>query len=349
VSKADASEWTIDRLRQVHSQLAKYVVRTPTDQWSSPVVSQALGPSARVYLKLEVWQRTGTFKSRAAINNLLAIPGDKRVTAVSAGNHAVAVAYAASVTGADAKIVMYSTANPARVEAAKSYGAEIVFEAPGPGAFAKAQELVAAENRVFVHPFDGPRVTEATAGVALEILEDLANLDAIVVAIGGGGLASGVATATKLLRPTCAVYGVEPVGANAMQQSLRAGRALGLDRVDTIADSLAPPMTTAQPFELCRQYVDDVVAVSDDELAAAMAILFSDRKLAVEPACAASTAALFGPLRERLKDRRVAIIACGSNIDRELFCSLLARGETAVRTGSVGNGNEGRRPTKKHS
>lgn len=327
------TEWTVERLRHLHGQLSPYVVRTPTFEWDSPVVAECLKPNTAVYLKLEIWQRTGTFKARAALNNLFAIPGEKRVTAVSAGNHAVAVSYAATVTGADAKLVMYSTANAARVEAAQAFGAEIVFETPGPAAFEKAQELVESENRVFVHPFDGPRVTEATAGVALELHDDVPDLDAVVVAIGGGGLASGVALATKLLRPGCAVFGVEPAGANVMQQSLDAGQALTLDHVDTIADSLAPPMTTQHPFEMCRRYLDDVVTVTDDEMAAAMALLFADRKLAVEPACAASTAALFGPLRERLSGQRVALIACGSNIDRGLFHSLLGRGEEARRAG----------------
>jgi threonine dehydratase len=176
-------------------------------------------------------------------------------------------------------------------------------------------------------------VTEATAGVALEMHDDVPDLDAIIVAIGGGGLAGGVAVATKLLRPNCAVYGVEPAGADVMRQSLQADKALTLERVETIADSLAPPMTTEHPFGLCRQYLDDVVTVSDDEMAAALALLFSDRKLAVEPACAASTAALLGPLRERLSGKKVALIACGSNIDRKLFCSHLSPGEEACRAG----------------
>jgi len=329
------TEWTIDRLRHVHRQLSEYVVRTPTVAWNSPVMSRCFGPETQVHLKLELWQRTGTFKARAALNNLFAIEGKKRVTAVSAGNHAIAVSYAASVSGADAKIVMYSTANSARVAATESFGAEIVFEAPGPSAFAKAEELVTAENRVFVHPFDGPRVTEATAGVALEIHDDVPDVNAVVVAIGGGGLAGGVAVATKLLRPGCAVYGVEPAGADVMRQSFQAGEALTLERVDTIADSLAPPMTTEHPFELCREHLDDVVTVTDDEMAAALALLFSDRKLAVEPACAASTAGLLGPLRERLSGKRVALIACGSNIDHELFASTLRRGQEACRSGAL--------------
>ena len=324
---------TLEQLRAVHQRLSRWIVPTPTVPWESRLAARYLGITGGVFLKLEVHQQTGTFKARAALNNLLALGKGCRVTAVSAGNHAVAVAYAASVVGIDAKIVMYSSANPARVEAAKSFGAEIVFETPGPAAFAKAQELVELEDRVLVHPFDGSLVTEATAGVALELQDDVSDLDAVVVAIGGGGLAGGVALATRLVRPECAVYGVEPAGANVMQQSLQAGRALQLDRVETIADSLAPPMTTEQPFELCSRLLDEVVTVTDDEMAAAVVLLFADRKMAVEPACAATTAAAFGPLRDRLAGRRVALIACGSILDREQFCTILGRGDDSLRAG----------------
>jgi threonine dehydratase len=249
------------------------------------------------------------------------------------------VAYAASVVGADAKVVMQATANPARIAATKAVCAEVLIEPDGAAAFARAEALVAEEARFFVHPFEGPRVTEATAGVALELIEDAGALDAIVVAIGGGGLAGGVAAAAKQLLPACAVYGVEPEGAAVMSRSLEAGRPLTLDHLDTIADSLAPPMTTPYAFATCRHHLDDVVVVSDDQMAAAAALLFTERKLAVEPAGAAAAAAAFGPLRQRLAGKRIGLIVCGANIDRESFCSLIARGEAALGAGVLAAGS----------
>jgi len=198
--------------------------------------------------------------------------------------------------------------------------------------------LVADEDRLFVHPFEGPRIAEATAGVALELIEDAGGLDAVVVAIGGGGLAGGIAAAAKHLLPDCAVYGVEPVGAAVMSRSLEGGAPQTLDRLDTIADSLAPPMTTPYAFETCRRYLDDVVVIDDDQMAAAAALLFAERKLVVEPAGAATTAAAFGPLRERLAGKRVALIVCGANIDRGSFCTLIGRGAAALDAGVLANG-----------
>jgi threonine dehydratase len=310
-------------------RLAPYIMRTPVVDW----------PGSDMVLKLESFQRTGTFKARGALNNLLTADGADRVTAFSAGNHAIAVAYAASVVGADAKVVMQATANPARIAATKAFGAEVLIEPDGAAALARAEALVAEEGRLFVHPFEGPRVTEATAGVALELIEDAGALDAIVVAIGGGGLAGGVAAAAKQLLPACAVYGVEPEGAAVMSGSLEAGAPLTLDHLDTIADSLAPPMTTPYAFATCRHYLDDVVVVSDDQMAAAAALLFTERKLAVEPAGAAAAAAAFGPLRQRLAGKRIGLIVCGANIDRESFCSLIARGEAALGAGVLAAGS----------
>jgi len=310
-------------MRAAQARLAPYIVRTPVVDW----------PGADVVLKLEPFQRTGTFKARGALNTLLTADGAERVTAFSAGNHAIAVAYAASIVGADAKVVMQATANPARIAATEAFGAEVLIEPDGAAAFARADALVADEGRLFVHPFEGPRVTEATASVAIELIEDAGALDAIVVAIGGGGLAGGVATAAKQLLPDCVIYGVEPTGAAVMSRSLEAGRPLTLNHLDTIADSLAPPMTTPYAFETCRRHLDDIVTVSDDEMAAAAALLFAERKLAVEPAGAAATAAAFGPLRPQLAGKRVGLIVCGANIDRESFCALIARGEAALGDG----------------
>jgi threonine dehydratase len=188
-------------------------------------ITAALG--TEVFLKLELMQRTGTFKFRGAINAMLNLAGPRAgVTAVSAGNRAVAVACAASVLGIDAKVVMLASANTARRQLTRSFDAQILFCDTGPEAFAQAKRLVEQEGRTFVHPFDRPLVANATGGVGLELCADVADLDAVVVAVGGGGLAGGFAAAVRQLQPQCRVYGVEPDGAMVVQQSLTAGEAL---------------------------------------------------------------------------------------------------------------------------
>lgn len=314
-------------------RIAPYIRRTPVFNWSGDTVVNRLGPDTDFFFKLELFQRTGTFKARAALNNALAISArdrEKGITAMSAGNHAIAAAYAAKCIGAHAKVVMQSSANPARIAAAESLGAEIVIAEDGPTGFAMVEEIVKTEGRTFIHPFEGKKVTEATATCGMELHEDIESLDAVVVPVGAGGLCSGIGTITKLINPGCKVYAVEPAGAAVMKASLDAGSAQQISGLSSIADSLAPPMTTPYCFNMCQAVIDDLVLVSDDELAAAVAILFDHMKLAVEPAGAATTAACFGPLKEKLKGKRVAAIVCGSNIDASGLAAIVARGQKAL-------------------
>lgn len=321
---------TLEEIRATRERLQRHIVRTPTVALSPFPGSPLAGE--KVWLKLELLQRTGTFKLRGALNNLLhagLAPG-RGVTAVSAGNHAVAVACAASLLGVNARVVMLSSANPARRALARAYGADLVFRDSGPEAFAAAADLVNTEQRVMIHPFDGPRVAEATGGVTMEMLEDVPDLEAVVIAIGGGGLAGGAAAAVKQMAPACAVYGVEPAGAACMSQSIAAGHALSGLAIDTIADSLAPPLTTEATYALCSRYIDDIVTVSDDAICEAVAVTFRDAHLAVEPAGAAALAALLGPLRQRLAGKRVGLVVCGSCIDAETYGRHLARGQLSL-------------------
>ena len=244
---------------------------------------------------------------------------------MSAGNHAIAVAWAARQLGVSAKVVMQASANPARVAAARAHGAEVLTAADGPTGFALAEQIAADEGRTFIHPFEGERTALGTATVGLELVEQAPGLDAVIVAIGGGGLAGGAATAIKLLSPACRIFGVEPEGADSMHRSFAAGSPQRLERVQTIADSLGPPMALPYSFGLCRSALDRLVKVTDDEIRAAMGLLFRDMKLAVEPGGAASTAALVFRLREELRGARVGVIVCGSNIDADTFASLLPR------------------------
>jgi threonine dehydratase len=251
------------------------------------------------------------------------------VTAVSAGNHAMAVAYAARVTGTTAKVVMPKTANPFRVRGCRELGAEVELVDDVHAAFARVKVIEETEGRTFVHPFEGPRTALGTATLGLELVGQVPGLDAVIVPIGGGGLCAGVAAAVKLARPACAVYGVEPEGADSMHRSFAAGSPQAIDAVRTIADSLGAPHAAPYSYALCRRYVGELVKVDDDALRRAMLLLFASAKLAVEPAGAAATAALLGPLRERLLGKRVAVIVCGANIDAAGFAAHLAAAERA--------------------
>ena len=272
--------------------------------------------------KLEFLQRTGTFKARGALATLKSLASKQLaagVTAVSAGNHAIATAFAARSLSASAKVVMVRTANSARVAACRSYGAEVVLADDVHEAFGIAEQIQEAEGRYFVHPFEGPHVALGTGTVGLEICEQCDDFDAIIVPVGGGGLIGGIANVVKRLRPDCEVIGVEPSGADTMYRSLQSGDPESVDQVRSIADSLGSPYALPYSFGLAQLHVDRVVLVEDIELQRSMGFMFRSMKIAVEPACAASTAALLGPLRNELKGKRVVLLMCGSNIDWATF------------------------------
>lgn len=313
-------------IRAARQRLGDLVRTTPVWTWRGREVDELLGPATEVVLKLELLQYAGSFKPRGALVNMLDLSPERLavgVTAVSAGNHAMAVAYAARVLGSSAKVVMPRNANPARVQGCRDYGAEVVLVDDVHQAFAEVRRIEAEEGRAFVHPFEGWLTCLGTATLGLELCEQVADLDAVVVPIGGGGLAAGLATAVKLLQPRCRVFGVEPEGADTMHRSFASGKPESLERVATIADSLAAPHAAPYSFALCRRHVDELVLVDDDALRRAMLLLFRSAKLAVEPAGAAATAALAGPLRQRLRGGRVGLVVCGANIDPETFAACL--------------------------
>jgi threonine dehydratase len=313
----------IEAARQV---LGERVRKTPVHEWTGPTVD-ALGADTRVFLKLELFQHTGSFKVRGVLVNLLMLtPEELRrgVTAVSAGNHAVAVAYGARVVGTSAKIVVLKSANPMRVELCRYYGAEIELAEDGRSGFARAAEIEREEGRALVHPFEGVRTALGTATLGYELAHQVSELDLVLVPIGGGGLCAGVASALKLLQPRCRVIGVEPEGADSMHRSFAAGEPRPIEAVRTIADSLGAPYALPISFELCRRNVDELVLVDDDALRAAMRTLQREAKLAVEPAGAAAAAALLGPRRARGRGLRVGLVVCGANIDPATSARLVA-------------------------
>ncbi len=319
----------LEDIRAARQLLGDRVVTTPVQEWQSHTIDEGLGPGARVFMKLELLQRTGSFKARGALLNLLRLTAEQRkrgVTAISAGNHAVAVAYAAQVLGVHAKVVMIKTANPFRVDLCRSHGAEIEFAPDAHIGFQRVAEIEKNESRALIHPFEGFGTATGTATLGLELCQQVEQLDAVIIPIGGGGLCAGVASAVKLMQPRCAVYGVEPVGADSMHRSFAAGEPRSIERVSTIADSLGAPFALPITFELCRRNVDDLVLLTDDELRAGMRLMQRECKLAVEPAGAAAAAAMLGPLRARLQGRRVALIVCGSNIDTATYARLIESG-----------------------
>ncbi|WP_419949817.1 threonine ammonia-lyase [Candidatus Palauibacter sp.] len=327
MADAEAPEFsgpTPEQSRETRERVSPWIERTPVRRWIPDRGVAPLPDGSELFLKLELFQRTGSYKVRGALNNVLltdAATLARGVTAVSAGNHAISVAYAARAAGTTAKVVMLSSANPARIARCETLGAEIEFAEDGASGFARMAEIEREEGRLSIHPFEGEHTVLGTSTVGLEIVEQLPSLDALVVPIGGGGLISGSASIVKQLAPACRVYGVEPVGADSMRRSLDAGEPVAIDRVDTIADSLGAPHAAPYSFGLVQRYVDDVVLVDDDAIRAAMRALFLDAKLVPEPASAAPLAAACGPLRDRLAGLRVGLVLSGSNIDLHTFAA----------------------------
>ncbi len=313
---------TLDDIAAQHMVLAPWVTRTPTVERND--FSTLQGTS--INFKCELLQLGGTFKTRGAFSHLMALSDAERsagVTCVSAGNHAIAVAYAGMRQRVSAKVVMIKTASPARVAICHRLGADVVMADNGVDAFRIVREIEAEEGRYFVHPFNGYRTVLGTSTLGYEWTSQAPDLDAVIVPVGGGGLAAGVSLAMRLAHPSIHVYGVEPAGADAMGQSFAANHTVKMGAMASIADSLMAPFTEEYSYELCRRHIDRLVTVSDAELRHAMLLLFDELKFAVEPAAAAATAALLGPLREACEGKRVGVLLCGTNTDPATFTNHL--------------------------
>jgi threonine dehydratase len=321
----------VDEIRANRVRLGDLVITTPIRRLEDAAVERAVGSSTAVWLKEELFQRTGSFKPRGALSVMLDLDAAtlaKGVTGVSAGNHAISLAYSARRLGTTAKVVMPKTANAFRVQVCRELGAEVELVADVHAAFDRVREIEQSEGRVFVHPFEGPKTALGTASVGMEFVEQIDDagtaLDAVVVAAGGGGLTGGIACAVKQMSPGTGVFVVEPEGADTMHRSFAAGSPQSIDVVRTIADSLGAPRCEPYSFALNQRFVDDVVLVSDAQIRDAMRLLFRAAKLVTEPAGAAALAALMYPLRDRLDGKRVGIVVCGGNIDTATFAALLA-------------------------
>ncbi len=314
----------LESIRATAKQIAPYIRQTPYLENYGATLTRQL-PEIDLQLKLELFQQTGSFKARAAVaivQELNDAAKARGVTAFSAGNHAIATAYAAAVGGVSAKVVMPSTANPYRIQTCQLYGAEVVLADSIADARLLVESLQQEEGRTPIHPFEGRTTTLGTATLGLEITDADPQLLDIVVPVGGGGLISGIACAIKRVNPSCRVFGVEPEGAQGMSQSLAQGYPLDKVTVNTIADSLGAPLHMPYSYGIVKSCVDELVTISDDQMRNMMCTMFEDLNLAVEPAGAAALAAINGPLKDRLSGRRVAAVVCGSNIDRGTWLKL---------------------------
>ncbi len=319
------STLTFERVQAAAARLSGVAHRTPL--LTSTTLDARCG--ARVCLKAEPFQRGGSFKFRGAYNRLSLLDAGQRargVVAYSSGNHGGAVALAASLLGIHAVVVVPATGSPAKLAAIEGYGAEIRRYDP---ATERREEVAAAVARerslTMIRPFDDYDIMAGQGTLGVELAEQAGDLGLVLVPIGGGGLAAGVCTAVKALLPGAAVVGVEPAGADDTRRSLRAGRRVTLDTVDTIADGLRASQPGELTFEVNRRLLDDVVAVDDAAIVEAMRFCFTRLKVVVEPSGAVPVAALLtGAVRA--DGRATAVVLSGGNVDPADFAALLARG-----------------------
>ncbi|MGH7475145.1 MAG: threonine ammonia-lyase [Longimicrobiales bacterium] len=313
---------TLEQIRDAHRAILGRIHRTPL--LSSNTLGKRTG--AHAFLKAECLQRTGSFKVRGALNRIRRLSAEEKergLVAVSAGNHAQAVAFAASAAGARSTVVMPEGAPHSKAEASGRYGATVILHGNVFDAWERALELQRQHGYIFIHPYDDLDIIAGQGTVGLEILDDAADPDVVVVPIGGGGLIAGVATAIKSVRPATRVIGVEPVGAACVWEALRADKVVQLERVETIADGLAAPYTAELPLAHIRKYVDDVVRVTDEQIVAALLFVLERAKLMLEPAGAAAVAALLtGQVRLRPTQKVVAVLS-GGNIDLSRLRTML--------------------------
>jgi threonine dehydratase len=299
-------------IRSALDVVSKVAIRTP-------ILPLKFCDRPETFVKCENLQRTGAFKIRGALNRVSKLPSScKGVTASSSGNHAQAVALAAKLRGIKACIVMLDQSVPHKIEGTKSYGAEVILGGATSVLIKERAEREAAERGyVYIPPFNDPDIIAGQGTVALEILDELKDVKSVVVQIGGGGLSSGIAIAIKESNPKIKVFGVEPAGACKMLPSIKAGKIVTIDKIDTIADGLKPSRVENLTFEAIGKYADDIVTVTDEEILSAMRHLVLKEKLVVEPSGAASTAAILSG-KLKLPDGPAVAILSGGNADLKL-------------------------------
>jgi threonine dehydratase len=314
---------TLDDVERARDRIAGRVHRTPL--LSSRTLSERVG--ADVSFKAELLQRTGSFKPRGVLNKLSTLSDEEKrrgVISISAGNHAQALAYAAAVEGIDALVVMWETASPMKIAAARGYGATIDTEAPDiPTAFERLDALIEETGRTLVHPYDDPLVMAGQGTVGLEIVEDLPDVEVVLVQVGGGGLVSGIATAINGLRPDARVVAIEPELSAALHESLKAGEPVTVEPL-SIADGLNGPYAGGNCVRICSALGIESVLVTEDDLKEGFRFMYGRMKLACEVAGAATAAALLAGKVELEPGARVAAVVSGGNVAPKTAAEILA-------------------------
>ena len=308
-------EFDLEKSNDVYEQLRPYVRKTPVMEWDGHIKEKYFG-KRRLFFKMEFLQHSGSFKVRGAFSSILnnlEVAKSKGVVAVSRGNHACAVCYAARELGISAKLIVAEGASKRRLSKCKAFGGEVIFVKPSQ-LFETGDRIQREEGRFMVHPYDGEFVAFGTAGVAREFLQQVeGNLGEIYVACGGGGLLAGVAGYTKIVVPSCSVWGVEPEGCAGMSESLKIGTPFSVGAIHTIADSLGAPDVLPYSFALCRQYADGIILVDDQQILKVVKEIYDDLTLVFEPSGVVS---LVGAKeRASSSDTPMGIILCGANID----------------------------------
>ena len=314
---------TIDNVYRASNALKGVIRKTDV------IYAPKLCPGSDLYLKTENLQVTGSFKVRGAYYKMTRLSNEEKsrgVVACSAGNHAQGVALAAQKNGIKAVICLPDGAPISKVEATKSYGAEVcLVEGVYDDAYQKALSLRDEKGYTFVHPFNDEDVIAGQGTIGLELMEQLPELDAVLVPIGGGGLISGIAYTLKTINPKVKVYGVEAAGAPSMKKSLESKSIEELESVSTIADGIAVKKTGDLTFDLCSKYVDEVVTVTDDEISAAILALMEQHKLVTEGAGAVSVAAAMFH-KVDLAGKKAVCLLSGGNIDVTILSRVIKRG-----------------------
>ena len=318
-------ELSVEKINQVYLKIKPYINKTPLLKVSQITNSHF---STNLFLKYEFFQKSGSFKARGAINNVLSQEKEKinkGITAVSAGNHAIAASFVANLFNLKNKIFLYESANDYRVQTCKNYGANIIFTNPKQ-AFIDANNAQ-KEGYYFIHPFDGHYTLQGSATLGLEISNyfkfNNLNLDYLVISVGGGGLISGVSSYIKQIFPNTKVIGVEPEGAQGLSQSFKRNKPLQNLNVNSIADSLSAPLHMKYSFDIAKKVVDEIVTVTDDQMREFMIFAHKNFKLMLEPACVAGLAAIKYKLENKLKNMNTLLILCGSSIDSKSWNSLI--------------------------
>jgi threonine dehydratase len=314
---------SLDDVLAARERIAGRLHRTPI--LGSRTLSERTG--TEVVFKAELFQRTGAFKPRGVLNKLATLSdGEKRrgVISISAGNHAQALAFASAVEGIDALVVMWETASPMKIAAARAYGATIDTQAPDiPAAFERLDALIAETGRTLVHPYDDPVVMAGQGTVGLEIVEDVPEVDVVLVQVGGGGLVSGIATAVKGLRPEARVVAVEPELSAALHESLKVGKPVTVEP-RSIADGLNGPYAGGNCVEICGALGVESVLVTEDDLKEGFRFMYGRMKLACEVAGAATAAALLAGKVDLEPGAKVAAVVSGGNVAPEAAVAILA-------------------------